>query len=88
MYRTKAHQFYSRNPKFARTKQFWTVWKKFRMVIGIIYDTCSVILVLMSLDKVYKFKSWRVVKPWQIATLVERIPKLFRTLRHHCTYGI
>jgi hypothetical protein len=42
----------------------------------------------MSLDKVYKFKSWRVVKPWQIATLVERIPKLFRTLRHHFTYGI
>ena len=88
VYRTKAQHFYAGNKKFLRTKQFWTVWRKIRMVVGIIYDSCSVILVLMSLDKVYKFKSWRVVKPWQIATLVERIPKLFRTLRHHFTYGI
>ncbi len=85
VYRTKAHHFYKGNQKFLKTKQFWTVWRKVRMVIGIIYDSCSVILVLMSLDRVYKFKSWRVVKPWQIATLVERLPKLFRTLRHHFT---
>lgn len=42
----------------------------------------------MSFDKVYKFKSLRVVKPWQIAKLIEKIPKLFRSLRHQMTYGI
>lgn len=42
----------------------------------------------MSLDKVYKYKSWRVVKPWQVAKLIEKIPKLFRSLRHNLTYGI
>lgn len=88
VYRTKAHHFYKGNPNFARTKQFWTVWRKVKMVIGIIYDSASVILVLMSLDRVYKFKSWRVIKPWQIANLVERLPKLFRTLRHNFTYGL
>jgi len=87
-YRTKAHHFYKGNAKFARTKQFWTAWRKVKMVIGIIYDSASVILVLMSLDRVYKFKSWRVIKPWQIANLVERLPKLFRTVRHHATYGL
>lgn len=88
VYRTKANHFYKGNPNFARTKQFWTVWRKVKMVIGIIYDSASVILVLMSLDRVYKFKSWRVIKPWQIANLVERLPKLFRTLRHNFTYGL
>ena len=88
VYRTQSHQFYARNKKFLRTKQFWTVWRKVKMIIGIIYDSASVILVLMSLDRVYKFKSWRVIKPWQIANLVERLPKLFRTVRHHATYGL
>jgi len=88
VYRTKSHQFYTRNKKFVRIKTFWTVWRKIKMVIGIIYDSCSVILVLMSLDRVYKFKSWRVIKPWQVANLVERVPKLFRTLRHNFTYGL
>lgn len=88
MYRTKAHQFYRVNKQFMRTKQFWIVWKQARRIIGIVYDICSVLLILMSFDRVYKFKSWRVIKPWQIANLVERIPKLFRTLRHSFTYGI
>ena len=88
VYRTKAHQFYRVNKNFARTKTFWLVWRKIKNIVGITYDICSVLLVLMSLDRVYKFKSWRVIKPWQIANLVERLPKLFRTLRHNFTYGL
>jgi len=88
VYRTQAHQFYRANKQFMRTKTFWIIWKKIRSIIGITYDICSVLLVLMSLDRVYKFKSWRVLKPWQIANLVERVPKLFRTLRHNFTYGL
>jgi hypothetical protein len=88
VYRTKAHHFYKPNPEFARTRTFWKVYRTIKMIIGIIYDASSVILVLMSFDKVYKFKSWRVVKPWQIAMLVQKVPKLVRSLRHHLTYGI
>lgn len=88
MYRTKAHHFYKANEKFLKIKTFWTVWRQVKRVIGIAYDICSVLLVLMSLDRVYKFKSWRVIKPWQIANLVERLPKLIRTLRHSFTYGL
>lgn len=88
MYRTKAQHFYKSNPKFMRIKTFWTIWRQIKRIVGITYDICSVLLVLMSLDRVYKFKSWRVIKPWQIANLVERLPKLVRTLRHSFTYGL
>jgi hypothetical protein len=88
VYRSKSHHYYKPNPKFDRTRKFWQVYRGIKWVVGIIYDSCSVILILMSFDKVYKFKSWRVIKPWQIAKLIEKIPKLFRSLRHQMTYGI
>lgn len=88
MYRTQAHHFYKPNPQHARVRKFWKIYRKLKMIVGIIYDTSSVLIVLLSLDRVYKMRSWRVLKPWQIANLVERVPKLFRTLRHHMTYGI
>lgn len=88
VYRSKAHHYYKPNPQHARVRTFWKIYRTIKMVIGIIYDASSVVLVLMSFDKVYKFKSWRVVKPWQIAMLVQKIPKLVRSLRHHMTYGI
>jgi hypothetical protein len=87
-YRSKAQHYYKPNAKFERTRKFWQIYRGIKWVIGIIYDSCSVILILMSFDKVYKFKSWRVIKPWQIANLVEKVPKLFRSLRHKMTYGI
>ena len=88
MYRTKAHQFYKSNPHHARVRQFWKIYRKIKMVVGIIYDASAVLVVLLSFDRVYKFKSWRVLKPWQLAALIEKVPKLFRTLRHNFTYGI
>lgn len=88
VYRSKARHYYKPNPKFEQTRKFWQIYRGIKWFIGIIYDSCSVILILMSFDKVYKFKSWRVIKPWQIATLIEKIPKLLRSLRHKMTYGI
>lgn len=88
MYRTKSHQFYKPNPQHARVRQFWRIYRKVKMVIGIIYDASAVLVVLLSFDRIYKFRSWRVLKPWQVATLIEKVPKLFRTLRHNLSYGL
>jgi hypothetical protein len=88
VYRSKSHHYYKPNPKFEKTRQFWRLYRSVKQIIGIIYDISSVLLVVMSFDKVYKFKSLKVIKPWQIARLVEKVPKLFYSLRHKMTYGI
>lgn len=88
MYRSQSKHYYKPNPNHARTKVFWQIYRRIKAVVGIVYDAASVLVVLLSFDRVYKLKSWRVIKPWQIATLVQRIPKLLRTLRHNLTYGL
>jgi len=87
-YRSKAHHYYKPNPNFERTRKFWKSYRSVKWYIGIVYDACSVLLILMSFDKIYKFKSLKVVKPWQIARLIEKVPKLFYSLRHKMTYGL
>jgi len=88
VYRSKSHHYYKPNPKFEKTRQFWRLYRSVKQIIGIIYDISSVLLVVMSFDKVYKFKSLKVIKPRQIDRLVEKVPKLFYILRHKMTYGI
>ena len=87
-YSSKASHYYKPNPKFDRIRHFWRIYRSIKQVIGIIYDISSVLLVVMSFDKVYKYKSLKVIKPWQIARLVEKIPKLLYSLRHKMTYGL
>ena len=88
MYRSQAHHYYKPNPNHARVRKFWQIYRKIKAAVGIAYDISSVLIVLLSFDRVYKLRSWRVIKPWQIATLVQRLPKLLRTLRHNFTYGL
>lgn len=45
------------------------------------YDVLSVLVILISLDKIVKNKSIKALKPWQVARLIERVPKLMRIFR-------
>ena len=63
-------------------------YKKTKSVIHLIYDISSVLFVLMSFDNLFKAKTWRVIKPWQISTLVERLPRMLKTLKRHKRYGL
>ena len=61
---------------------------KTKSVIHLIYEISSVLFVLMSFDNLFKAKTWRVIKPWQISTLVERLPRMLKTLKRHKRYGL
>ena len=63
-------------------------YKKTKSVIHLIYEISSVLFVLMSFDNLFKAKTWRVIKPWQISTLVERLPRMLKTLKRHKRYGL
>lgn len=88
MYSAAAKQLSKSAQQQSRVRQFWRLYRKVKRVVGVIYDASAVLVVLLSFDRVFKLKSWRVLKPWQIASLIERMPKLFRTLQHSFTYGI
>jgi hypothetical protein len=68
-----------------KTKQqsFSKYYKRSKRYIWIAYDLLSVLVVLLTFEKVLKMKSLRVIKPWQLARLIERVPKLMRTLTKH-----
>lgn len=65
-----------------------TYYRKTKSIVGIIYEVSSVLFVLLSFDSLLKAKTWRVLKPWQISTLVERLPRMLRTLKRHKKYGL
>jgi hypothetical protein len=54
----------------------------FKRFVYVTYDFFSVLVILISLDKIVKYKSIKVLKPWQVARLIERIPKLIKGLKH------
>lgn len=83
MYRTKSEHFYKPNQDYERTRGFWKIYRKIKLFIKTIYDISSVLVILMSFDKILKYKSFKVVKFWQIAQLVERIPRLFSNLQYN-----
>jgi len=60
-----------RKSNYFRLKQWiWTT-----------YDILSVLVILLSFDKMIKTKSIKTLKPWQVARLIERGSKLTRTFR-------
>jgi|DEB0MinimDraft_10_1074344.scaffolds.fasta_scaffold12385_8 hypothetical protein len=64
-------------PKKNSSKNYYNISKRY---IWVAHDLLSVLVILMTFDKVYKMKSFKVLKPWQLARLIERVPKLMHTL--------
>lgn len=89
MYRTKAQHFYqSQDPDYIHSnhegvRKFWKIYRKIKMVIKTLYDISSVLVIIMSFDKVYKYKSWKVIKTWQVAQLIERFPRMLNNFKHN-----
>ena len=62
-------------------KEFWRYYKISKKYIYASYDVLSVIVILLSLDRIYKMRSLRGLKAWQIARLNERFPKMLKTFK-------
>ena len=62
-------------------KGFWKYYKISKKYIYASYDVLSVIVVVLSLDKLYRMRSIKGLKTWQIARLLERIPKMVETFK-------
>jgi len=63
-----------------RSQQIWKVYIKAKPIIRTIYDCSSFLVFLMSFEQAYKLKTLSVVKPWQIARLAQKAPKMLKTL--------
>jgi hypothetical protein len=63
-----------------RSQRFWKYYLKFKKVVRVIYDISSLIVLLMSFETAYRLKNWSVVKPWQIARLVEKFPRTWKSI--------
>ena len=60
------------------------LWKYYRIskkYVYASYDVLSVIVILLSLDRIYKMRSLKGIKTWQIARLIERFPKMLKTFK-------
>lgn len=66
--------------KIDNTQLMWKFYVKFKKWIRLVYEISSFSVLLMSFENAYKLKTWSVVKPWQIARLSEKLPRLFKTL--------
>lgn len=56
-------------------------YKTVKDSVYVLYDVLSVLVILLSFDKIYKMKSFKSLQPWQLARLIERIPKLVQTFK-------
>jgi hypothetical protein len=63
-----------------RSSQFWKIFFKVKKVVTIIYEVSSYVLLILSLENAFKARTFSVLRPTQIAKLVERTPKLLRKL--------
>mgnify|MGYP003651699073 CR=1 len=63
-----------------RSQQFWKIYIKAKPIIRNIYECSSFLVFLMSFEQAYKLKTLSVVKPWQIARLAEKSPKLLKAI--------
>lgn len=61
--------------------KFWKYYSKSKKYIYASYDVLSVLVILLSFDKIYKLRSIRGLKTWQVARLIERFPKMLQTLK-------
>ena len=60
------------------------MWKQYSIAKKYIfagYDILSVIVILLSFDKIYRLRSVKGIKAWQVARLIERIPKAVKTFK-------
>ena len=62
-------------------KEFWKYYKITKQYSYASYDVLSVVVILLSLDRIYKMRSLKGIKAWQIARLVERFPKMVKTFK-------
>jgi len=60
---------------------FWKHYKKVKRFVSFMNDLFSVLVIIMSLESVYRFKDLKLIKPWQLARLIERLPRLFNTVK-------
>jgi len=63
-----------------RSQQFWKIYIKAKPIIKSVYECSSFLIFLMSFEQAYKLKTLSVVKPWQIARLAEKSPKILKAL--------
>jgi hypothetical protein len=64
----------------ANNQRFWKYYLKFKRCVRFVYEISSFVVLLMSFENAYKLKNWSVVKPWQIARLTEKFPKICNLL--------
>lgn len=60
------------------------VWKYYLMIkkyMKLIAEVSSFAMLIMSFEKAYTLKTWSVVQPWQLTRLVEKFPRLLRTIQ-------
>lgn len=71
---------YNQVSNVKRSSQFWKIFFKVKKVLTIIYEVSSYALLILSFESVFKARTLSVLKPSQIARLIERTPKLLRKL--------
>ena len=67
--------------KKSMSAQLWKHYRYAKKYIYASYDVLSVLVILLSLDRVYKLRSFKGLKAWQVARLIERLPKMMKTLK-------
>ena len=65
-----------------RSQKVWKIYIKAKPIIRTVYDCSSFLVFVMSFENAYKLKTLSVIKPWQIARLAQKSPKLLKTLTH------
>jgi hypothetical protein len=63
-----------------QSQQIWKLYLKAKPIIKTVYECSSFLVFLMSFEQAYKLKTLSVIKPWQIARLAEKSPKLLKAL--------
>jgi hypothetical protein len=63
-----------------RSQKIWKMYIKAKPIIKSVYECSSFLIFLMSFEQAYKLRTLSVVKPWQIARLAEKSPKLLKAL--------
>jgi hypothetical protein len=67
-----------------KSNKFWKFLSRFEKVIRFINDISSFLLLVLSLETVYKTKNWSVLKPWQttqITSFIKKFPFLINTVQ-------
>jgi hypothetical protein len=63
-----------------QSQKIWKMYIKAKPIIKSVYECSSFLIFLMSFEQAYKLRTLSVIKPWQIARLAEKSPKLLKAL--------